>query len=531
MARNPNRKLAALLARSGCSHKGFARRVQDVADARGVRMSCDHTTVQRWLDGVEPRGMKPLIIAEALSAKLGVPVTVSDIGMNYADPEVAVATVYPERFADSIAAVGQLVRQDLAMHPATGERPIDPEIWRELVARWFTDPDDEPEPVLPSRGLIAADVDLVRAATEMFSGFDYRFGGGRPRLLVAHVLDIEILPTLGRITPGMPLASEYLSEVGALLRLGAWTAYDIGAHWLAQAYFTQALRLAKAAGNRTLGGRIFAGMSHQANFLGNYQRAVELARAAHEGFRGRGTPTAMAVAWAMEARAQASLHRGRECAHAIGQAEHWFARRDPASEPAWLRYFDAAELHAEIAHCYRDLGQPAKACRHAELSIESSEDLYVRSLSFCRIVLATGHLLNGDLDQATAIAAGVVDTAADQLRSSRVLAYLSEFRERLIPYQDAKPARQFTDYITQRLGSDGQPLIPAPRIGALATPAQSGRQCRGALSSRRSATRLRNSRACSGDSPAFCRSQVVMLSSRMARSTAKPGHSVTSNPP
>ena len=115
-----------------------------------------------------------------------------------------------------------------------------------------------------------------------------------------------------------------------MLRLAAWTAYDVGYHWLAQSYFTQALRLAKAAGNRTLGGRIFAGMSHQANFLGHYQRAVELARAAHEGFRDQGTPTAMAIAWAMEARAQASLRRERECAHAISQAEHWLARREPS---------------------------------------------------------------------------------------------------------------------------------------------------------------------------------------------------------
>jgi hypothetical protein len=113
-------------------------------------------------------------------------------------------------------------------------------------------------------------------------------------------------------------------------------------------------------------------------------------------------------------------------------------------------------LHAEIAHCYRDLGYPAKARRHAELSIESSEDLYVRSLSFCRIVLATGHLVDGELDQAIAIATGVVDTTADQLRSNRVLAYLDDFQQRLTPYQGAKPAREFKDYLTDRLGRDSQ---------------------------------------------------------------------------
>src|SRR5215470_15945866 len=113
MTRNPNLKLAAVLARSGLSNKAFARRVQGLADARGVRMSCDHTTVQRWLDGIEPRGVKPQVIAEALSSKLGVPVTVSDIGMDYAEDSASGGAAYAERFGDAVAAVGQLVRQDL----------------------------------------------------------------------------------------------------------------------------------------------------------------------------------------------------------------------------------------------------------------------------------------------------------------------------------------------------------------------------------------------------------------------------------
>jgi hypothetical protein len=357
---------------------------------------------------------------------------------------------YAERFGDSVVSVGQLIRLDLAQDPAAAGLAADPELWRELAVRWFTDPDDEPGSLLADG--LAAGTDIVRAATEMFSGYDYRFGGGRSRLLIAHVLDTEVLPTLEHVTPGPPAVSEYLSEVAAMLRLAAWTAYDIGYHGLAQAYFAQALRLARAAGNRLLGGRVFAGMSHQANFLGYYPRAVELARAAREGFRGQGTPTATALAWAMEARAQASLGRDRECLHAMSEAERAFAGRDPGSEPAWLRYFDDAELHAEFAHCYRDLGDPARACRHAELSIQSSADLYVRSLSFCRTVLATGHLLNGELEQATTLAAAVVDTAAGQVRSHRVLAYLDDFQARLGRYPDSPHAREFGEYLTARLG-------------------------------------------------------------------------------
>ena len=269
-------------------------------------------------------------------------------------------SLYAEGFGDSVATVSHLVGRDLGQVPGGVAGPANPELWREVTVRWFTDPDDEAGSLL-GNGL-AAGTEIVRAATEMFSGYDYRFGGGRSRLLIAQVLDAEVLPTLRQVTPGSQAVAEYLSEVGAMLRLAAWTAYDIGEHGLAQAYFAQALRLAKAASNRLLGGRILAGMSHQANFLGYFGRAVELARAAREGFRGQGTPTAMALSWAMEARAQASLKRQRECLHAIGQAEHCLARSDPKNEPPWLRYFDDAELHAEIAHCYRDLGDPERAC-------------------------------------------------------------------------------------------------------------------------------------------------------------------------
>jgi hypothetical protein len=54
------------------------------------------------------------------------------------------------------------------------------------------------------------------------------------------------------------------------------------------------LRLANAGGDRMLGGRILAGMSHQANFLGYFDHAINLARAAQRGAAGHATPTAMA---------------------------------------------------------------------------------------------------------------------------------------------------------------------------------------------------------------------------------------------
>jgi hypothetical protein len=47
----------------------------------------------------------------------------------------------------------------------------------------------------------------------------------------------------------------------------------------------------------------------------------------------------------------------------------------------------------------------------------------------------------------------VVDTAADQIRSHRVLTYLDDFGGRLVQYQDARATRDFREYVTERIGN------------------------------------------------------------------------------
>ena len=54
------------------SNKGLARRVVDLAAARGVAgVRCDHTSVLRWLASEQPRPPVPELIAGVLSDALG----------------------------------------------------------------------------------------------------------------------------------------------------------------------------------------------------------------------------------------------------------------------------------------------------------------------------------------------------------------------------------------------------------------------------------------------------------------------------
>jgi hypothetical protein len=80
----PNHRLAAVMRRADCSHKGLANRVRQVATEHGADVRCDHVSVTRWLEGGRPQGMTPHYIAQALSRKLGEPVAPRDIGMLYA---------------------------------------------------------------------------------------------------------------------------------------------------------------------------------------------------------------------------------------------------------------------------------------------------------------------------------------------------------------------------------------------------------------------------------------------------------------
>lgn len=339
---------------------------------------------------------------------------------------------YPRTVGDSIAALTELARHELDPTRSASKLLVVPEAWATLLVNTMYG--DEGEPISPADpvDLSSEHVQQVHNATEMLSTFDHRHGGGQSKPLVAQYLQTAVLPLLPRVSPASPVGREYFQAVASLTLRAGWTAYDIGEHRRAQRYLHQAYRLARAAGDRAFSGHALACMSHQANFLGYYENATHLARAAvHHGATGSATPTVMALFRAMEARALASQGREAEVTTALASAEDWLGKSNPADDPSWVWFFDAAELHAEFAHCFRDLGKADQAHLHASTSIAESKDVFVRSLSFCRSVLATSHLLANDLDQALEVATGVIDTAA-HLNSYRVVSYLNEFRQQLV---------------------------------------------------------------------------------------------------
>jgi tetratricopeptide (TPR) repeat protein len=446
MTRGANQRLASLMALANISNKGLARRVCEVAAEHGKPVSYGHVNVKRWLDGVQPRGMVPYFVAQAIGRRLGRPVSIEEIGMISPEGNHPVpADRYPEHLAESIEVISGLIQADLAGN-SPPNRDLDPAAWSDLMVRWLLTPDL----ATPNSAVAAPSVAIVavQRATSLFSQLDYQFGGGYARSSLIQYVGSEVAPLL-RIESHRKVP-ELLCASAALLRLAGWTAYDTRRHQAAHRYLTQALRLAQEANDRALGGRILAGMSHQANYLGHYDQAVNLARAAQRGGYGAATPTAMTLFHAMEARGLASLGDRRACERALSEAERWFSRCVPDNEPDWLRYFDAAELAAEFAHCYRDLGDAQRAIEYAGRAVELHDPLYVRSISFCRTVLAAGHVARGEVEQGIALADEVLATAS-ALRSGRCVSYVRDFISRLSPYQSSKLVAEFSARATHVL--------------------------------------------------------------------------------
>jgi hypothetical protein len=170
-----------------------------------------------------------------------------------------------------------------------------------------------------------------------------------------------------------------------------------------------------ASGDRALGGKVLALMSHQANFLGEYQQALDFARAAKLGG------------------ALASIGDKRSCVRVMREAETAFDRGNSDDNPDWIAYFDAAELHDELGHSFTALRSRSDAEYHAGLSLGGLSDAYPRSRVFCRVSLATAQLRSKDVEQACATADEAL-VMAGRIESARVRSYVQTFMRELSPY-------------------------------------------------------------------------------------------------
>ncbi|GAA3712735.1 hypothetical protein GCM10022224_092900 [Nonomuraea antimicrobica] len=438
MEREPNRLLQQLIVEAGFSHKGLARRINDLGAARGTPgLKYDHSSVLRWIGGQRPRDPVPCLLTEIFALRLGRPVTSEDLGMPASLTPLDLGQEFTHTWQEGVATVTALWRADVERRRFLIDSTLAIGAGSVGAVRWLTSPTEGRPSGMGARRVGRADIAAIHEVTRSFGELDNRFGSGRVRSSVVKYLDTAVAPLLKDGSYGESTGRQLAAAAAELTRLAGWMAYDMEQHGLAQRYLIQALRLARGADDHTLGGEILAGMAHQAIYMGQSAHALDLARAAQISARKAGVQTLLASAHVLEAHAHAGLGDARACGGSLHEAERAFETRRPEDEPSWLSYFDEAYLAAKFAHCFRDLGEGERVVRQARRSLDM-DGRYVRGRMFNLSLLAAGLVQCGELEEACTVAAGAL-ALATELQSARSRSYAADLRRRLEPYKSERP--------------------------------------------------------------------------------------------
>ncbi|MCX5194819.1 tetratricopeptide repeat protein [Streptomyces sp. NBC_00249] len=388
-AGTPNIALAALFEETGWSRGQFIRAIARVGAESGIPFGYDESAVPKWVAGSLPRKQVRPLVLEALSRRLGRPVTGYAAGF----------TNSHEPSGQSPDTVAELV--DL------GSADMDPSRRSVLGAGLFSaaavipgwpDVRDRLERVQeePHTRIGQHEVAAVISMTEYISDLDDKFGGRMARPMAAAFLVNTIVPAL-RATAGDEVKNALRSAAADHLYLTGYMAMDEREDGLAQRYYTKALELAGTAGDHLTYCTTLRGMSVQAVDLGHGPLAVRLADAAASASPQAG-PRMLAFLTGQQAHAAAqtgdrtgALLRMKEAETAMDKAE---------SKAKAFGSYDPSALNYHIGQVRYELGDIAGSIKSMELADRLREPVYRRTRVRYNAMIAERKLAVGRLEEA-----------------------------------------------------------------------------------------------------------------------------------
>ncbi|MFE3326369.1 transcriptional regulator [Streptomyces sp. NPDC059176] len=422
----PNTLLDALLDEAGISHAGLAAHVNQVGSARGLALRYEHTAVARWLKGQRPRGQVPDLICEVLAARLHRTVTLDDAGLGVPGGPTASQGSTLSGFVERATALwrsDEQQRPHVIGAPAVTGTPAVMPVWE-----WENPPEDSDVSRSGQARVGEADITMLRAARAHYELLYRKAGGIATRARIVGFLNAEAAPLLrGSYSDG--LGRQLHRATGGLVAVAGICAYDSDAHGLAQRYFHQALRLAKASGDRGLGAYVIALLVNQCLFLDEHRQAVAFAEAALRAAGGQITPALAADLCAMQAKAYAHLGDGGSALGCIRRAEGEAERILPGHEPDETGYVQPGLVNVQVAEALLSLGDLTAARAHAAAAAASPA--HDRGRVHRLAMLSQIELRQGEADRAARTATDMAEWARG-MESQRLRDRLRVVRKHLV---------------------------------------------------------------------------------------------------
>ncbi|HUQ60728.1 hypothetical protein [Lentzea sp.] len=291
----------------------------------------------------------------------------------------------------------------------------------------------------------------LRAMAAALRAVDYRYGGGSCRTQVQALL--SWCDKAFAHSANAAIRREFRCAIAELHALAGWTAFDAGLGGSAHRHFLLALDFAQdedlVANIRYRMGRVHLHHGGPAEALGMFRFAGLVANTHHTN----------AILAANRAWCHAEMGQRVPALAMLGRAHDEFARSDVDAAAPWAAFFDVHDLAGITGAVYTSLARTVDAsfARPAITSLLQAvtgyRDDMARSRSFALIGLSLNHLMEGDADEAAAVAALAVTQSGD-IVSART-------RKKLEPLHaeaGRRSATQLRELIT--------PLLAAPFLAA-----------------------------------------------------------------
>lgn len=345
----------------------------------------------------------------------------------------------------SLATVANVDRKDF-LRAALG-------VTAATMARPLADLLDTYEPASVPSFVGPTEIQGIRQTAVVFGTWDHTYGGGLVREAVAAQLRYSARLLTARCADRY--RNDLYSAVGYLGHTAGFMAFDAYAHDDARSMFQFALACAEEATDWHLRAKILSSMARQAIWCGDADGGltlVELAMVRAD----RLTPTERAMLLSARARALAKLRRTQETLTTVGLADEEFSHSEPSNDPAWMRYYDAAQHRGDTGHALWDIAMTGQfvteATNRLAHAVAGHTDTYARSRAISGIKLASLTMATGDPDEAGEIGKRALAAASD-IRSRRAADDLRQLQALAAPHDRIDEVAELRHAIGERVAS------------------------------------------------------------------------------
>jgi hypothetical protein len=332
------------MSEAGWGNGQLARAVNRAGLESGLDLNYDESAVSHWLTGTMPRRPARPVIVEALSRKLGRPVTSYEAGFG------SRADALPE--ADAVAGVMDLGQAD--MDPSRRSVLAAGMYSAALMVPDYSELSGRLEASRTGRTthIGAGEVTTVRTMTDRIADILDELGGAHARPMAAAFLVNTVGPYL-KASATEQVKADMLAAASDLVYLTGWMAMYEKAHGLGQQYYVQALKLAAAAKDHVTYCRTLRGMALQASNLGYGSKALQLADSAAEAAPAAG-PRLQAFLAGQQAHGAAMVKDRHQAFSRLHETETALSKADSRRDA--VGGYDESAFQFHTAHVLYELG-------------------------------------------------------------------------------------------------------------------------------------------------------------------------------